>query len=295
MRAGNKVKGFIIYLAIFGLVAGVLYFDSVAKADATEIKIAATIFPLANIASHIVGEKGKVITILPAGANPHTFELTPQEIKELGGVRMIFAIGHGLDDWVKRTGESLPQARTVIVDQSIALVHTNEEDPHYWVSIVNVKIIAGNIARALADVDPARKNEYEANLGLYSVRLDEADRNIRKLLSDLPARKIVTFHDGWRYFARDYDLEVVGNVESSHGSEPTPKRLARLGGIIREQKIKVLFSEPAVSKTVAESLAKDFKLHVYELDPFGDSKPKQDFIDLMTANARIIHEALNHG
>lgn len=115
------------------------------------------------------------------------------------------------------------------------------------------------------------------------------------MLSNLPVRKIITFHDGWRYFARDYGLEVVGSVEPSQGSEPTPKRLTHLADVIREQKIKVLFSEPAVSKTVAESLAKDFHLRLYELDPMGGSSNRKSFLDLMMANAHTIREALIHG
>ncbi len=295
-----------IFSAFFILIVTALCFNASAKAEnRTSLKIAATIFPLADIAQHVAssepmgfkpgGGEAKVVTILPAGANPHTFELAPQAIKELEGARIIFVIGHGFDDWIKTIGESLPKAKIFTVDSGINLVKLGSEDPHYWLSIANVKIIAKNIARALSELEPEKKDRYEGNLLRYLGQLDETDRSIRRMLSNLPVRKIITFHDGWRYFARDYGLEVVGSVEPSQGSEPTPKRLTHLADVIREQKIKVLFSEPAVSKTVAESLAKDFHLRLYELDPMGGSSNRKSFLDLMMANAHTIREALIHG
>ncbi|MBI4372869.1 MAG: zinc ABC transporter substrate-binding protein, partial [Candidatus Omnitrophica bacterium] len=85
-----------------------------------------------------------------------------------------------------------------------------------------------------------------------------------------------------------------GTVEPSLGGEPTPKRLAHLDDLIREHQIKVLFSEPAVSKAVAESVAKDFNVRLFELDPIGGSSGA-DFLDLMKTNAEVVHEALSYG
>ncbi len=303
MHARRAKRIFSIFF-VFAIVA--LYFSGNVKAeDKTSLKIAATIFPLADIAQHIAssepmgfkpgGGEAIVVTILPAGANPHTFELAPQAVKELEGARVIFMIGHGFDDWVKAIGESLPKTKTFTVDSGINLLKSGAEDPHYWLSIANAKIIAKNIAQALSELEPEKKDQFQSNLDRYIRQLDETDRSIRKMFSGLSARKIITFHDGWRYFANDYGLEVVGTVESSQGSEPTAKRLAHLGDVIREQKIKILFSEPAVSKTVAESVAKDFHLRLYELDPMGGFGNRKSFLALMLANAHTVREALSHG
>ncbi|MBI4372909.1 MAG: zinc ABC transporter substrate-binding protein [Candidatus Omnitrophica bacterium] len=261
----------------------------------SHLKIAATIFPLSDIAGQISsGTQTQVVTILPAGANPHTFELSPRTIKELEGTRIVFVIGRGFDDWIKAVAESLPLAQAVAVDRGIDFIKPGSEDPHYWLSITNAKIVAKNIAHKLAELEPHNKNRYEANLARYLSQLDEVDQNIRNLLSNLRARKIMTFHNGWQYFAREYGFEIVGTVEPSLGGEPTPKRLAHLDDLIREHQIKVLFSEPAVSKAVAESVAKDFNVRLFELDPIGGSSGA-DFLDLMKANAEVVHEALSYG
>ncbi len=285
-------------VTIFILTAAVLSFDARAELDQRVhsdggLKIAATIFPLVDIGKHIAGKETEIVTILPAGANPHTFELAPHEVRELEKVQIVFMIGRGFDDWVRAIGESLPEIKILAVDGGINLIGTQDDDPHYWLSIANAKIIARNMALALIELDPDRKSVYQANLESYVAELEKADEMIKQMLLSLPTRKIITFHDGWRYFARDYGLEILGNVESSQGSEPTPRSLARLQETARQHQIKVLFSEPAVSKEVAKSLAQDLGLFLYELDPIGTSSA-QSYLDLMMKNARVIHEALTH-
>ncbi len=108
----------------------------------------------------------------------------------------------------------------------------------------------------------------------------------------MPQKKIITFHDGWRYLARDYGLEIVATVESAEGNEPTPQRLAKLHDIIREHQIRVLFTEPTASKSLAHSIAHDFDLAVVELDPMGFKPENKTFIQLMLHNADEIEEAL---
>ena len=276
----------------------ILYFALFNQAEAAQVKlkVAATIFPLADIAKQVAGNNAEIITILPPGANPHTFELVPKTIKQLEGASVIFVVGHTFDHWVEAVGESIQGIKVIPVDSHIDLIRSENAvaDPHYWLSITNAKQIALNIAQALTDFDPHGKSQYQENLQVYLSKLDETDRKIKALFSGLSSREIITYHNGWQYFARDYGFKIVGNVESSQGSEPTPARFRELSKTISKHKVKVLFSEPAVSRRLAESLARDFGLRLYELDPFGGSDGKMDFLTLMAANAHVMHEALKH-
>ena len=256
-------------------------------------KIAATIFPLSDIAAHVAGEGNKVITILSPGADPHTFELTPQAVKALECIPIIFMVGHGLDDWVRSVAQSLSKAQMRTVDQGIELMESGGKDPHYWLSITNGKLIAKNIAQALSETNPSKRSEYQANLDAYLKQLDEAEQSIKNTLSGLAERRMITFHDGWRYFARDYGLKVIGSIESGNGKEPTPRRLVNLAEIISREKIKVLFSETTVPQAKAQGMVDDFHLRLYQLDPLG--RKDQSYIELMKANARIVQEALGSG
>ncbi|MBI4358673.1 MAG: zinc ABC transporter substrate-binding protein [Candidatus Omnitrophica bacterium] len=275
------------------LIPFILIFGFTARAETSRLKIAATIFPIADIAKQIAGEEAEVLTILPAGANPHAFELTPRAVKALEGVRAVFVVGHGFDDWIKTISESLPGAALLNVDEGIDLIGDKDKDPHYWLALTSAKTIARTIAERLGELEPAEHDRYQANLDAYLAKLEEGDQVIRNISSHLASRKIMTYHDGWRYFARDYGLEIVGTVESSQGNEPTPKRLAKLTQLVSRHRLKVLFSEPGVSKDVASSLAQDLNLKLHVLDPIGGRDgPTRSYLDLMVVNARVIGEAI---
>lgn len=275
-----KRAGMTFFLIIFGFASHL---------QAAPLKIAATILPISDIVKSIAGPETEVVTLLPPGANPHIFELTPQLIKKLDGSVIIFRIGKGFDDWITGVFDNLPASQLIQLDQGIQLIN---HDPHYWLSIRNAKIMARTIADKLIETDSSNKVQYETNLKHYLEELDQADQYIKDELSNLPNKKIITFHDGWRYLVRDHGLEVVATVESSEGSEPTPKRLAKLHKIVRDHQIQVLFTEPAVPQSLAESIAHNFNLRLVQLDPLGSEKENQTFIKLMLHNADKIEEAL---
>jgi len=287
-RVPAKVKK--ITICLFASTFLCLLFAAPLSAQSA-LKVAATISPLADIAEQITGEK--VFTILPSGTNPHAFELTVKAVKQLNNVRAIFMIGHGLDDWVSKVIEAAPGARLVVVDEGIQLEGSAHPNPHYWLSVRNAKIIARNITRALSEINSGRASEYEGRLGRYLIQLDELDEKIKTLFSDLSNRNMITFHDGWGYFASDYGFEILGSVEACLDQGPTPKRLAELFETARAKNVKVLFSEPAVPREMAESVARDGHFKLYQLDSIG--RPGQSYVDLILENAHTIHKALSGG
>lgn len=287
-----------IVLAIFiiFIIGGILFniFSSQPKKTNSEIKFAATIFPLYDILREIVGGRREVILILPPGASPHTFEPSPRLIQDLSQTAVVFQIGHNLDDWVLKAKNSLPQTKFVVVDKGIALQGDEEEgvNPHYWLSFKNAKIIASNILETLNQIDPQNKDFYEKNFQDYLVKLDEGDRKVREILAPLSNRQIVTFHDAFSYFAADYNLNILATFEPFPGKEPTPKYLEELKTKIDQYQVKVLFLEPQMSQSILKQIAADWKINLYVLDPLGGLENRQNFIQLMLYNAQTIRNAL---
>ncbi len=267
----------------------ILVLGFIPRSEAAPLKVAVTILPVADMVQQIAGQEIQIVTILPPGANPHTFELTPRLIKELDGSKVIFRIGKNFDDWIARVSENLPGIQLISLNQGIKSIN---EDPHYWLSIENAKGMVKQIAQILIAADPSNQAKYQTNLIRYLEELDETDEHIKEELNSLPQKKIVTFHDGWRYLARDYGLEIVATVESSEGNEPTPQRLAKLYEMIHQHQIRVLFTEPTASRSLTHSIAHDFDLAVVELDPMGFKAENKTFINLMLHNADEIEEAL---
>lgn len=259
--------------------------------------LAATIFPLYDIVREVAGENFQVVLICPPGASPHTFEPTPSTLTDLQGASRVYAIGHGLDDWISGLTEATG-APTIIVDRNIRLLTSADEtgqaggedgtDPHYWLNADNGLMVALTVANDLAAAFPENKGEIMANLARYSGKIDAADRQTKAILSQIANRSLVTLHDAWYYFAEGYGLKIVGSFEPSAGREPTPRYLAELTAALKTAGTKVVYSEPQLSTANLVSFAADNSLTIAVLDPIGGVPGRDSYLKLLTENARII-------
>jgi ABC-type Zn uptake system ZnuABC Zn-binding protein ZnuA len=303
-----------LIIILFGLVTG--WFPACSKGPQsanTEPKIAATIFPIYDIAKNIVGDGMDVICILPPGASPHTFEPSPRRVRELEGVRLVFSVGHGLDNWTDTLVDMLPNAKKVVVDKEIKLAESSDPEgheddessgeehhheganPHYWLSINNGKQIARNIAAEIILLDPDGEDRYRANLAAYLLELDSAKARISEKIDGLPVKKMIAFHSAWIYYADEFGLAIVGTFEPFPGKQPTPRYLAGLHEKAREHDVKSLFSEPQLSSETVASFVNDIGLELHILDPLGGVEGRDDYVKLLEYNTAVIVKALSNG
>lgn len=271
-----------------------------------KVNIATTIYPIFDIAKNIAGDTVKVTNILPTGASPHTFELTPEKVKNLQGTNILFAVGHGLDNWASDLADNVMGLKSVTVDKNISLLAPldfyNDEDegesddsgydPHYWLSVENAKIIATTIADNLKNIDPNNTDQYQENLDNYISALTNLYNESKNKLSELSSNKLLAAHDALQYFGNEFGLETVGAFQPSPGSEPTPQELAALQQIVSKYNVKALFVEPQLSQDTVEPFATDIDLPIYILDPLGGSNNRQTYIDLIKYNVDTVYQAL---
>ncbi len=268
--------------------------------------LAATVFPAADIVRRVAGPDVRVIQVLPAGASPHTFDLTPAKVRELQAASLIFKIG-GIDDWIDGVGESLPRAAIVTLHQGIvrrpfhadghhhgsgSRGHGEEFDPHYWLDAENGTIMARNIASALAVVDPGRAAVVEGNLRAYSRELKRLHNELQRELSALKEKRMFVFHDAWRYFAAAYGLEIAAVFQASPGREPTPRGMQDMYALVKASGMRVIFGEPQLPTASIEPLLRDLGLRLVVLDPLGGSQPGDSYAALLRRNARAVRSAL---
>lgn len=267
------------------------------RQDSTQLKVAATIFPLKDIIANIGGDRVVIVTILPPGASPHTFEVRPDTVKAAMGIRAIFKIGAGLDDWAEGIAGALEEKPKIIdVSGTVTLrkLPDGSIDPHYWLSLENGVIIAKNVTESLCELDPANKEFYAKNLAGYLQELAKADEELKKMFAGLSNKSFATFHEAWFYFANAYGLEVAAAFEPFPGKEPTPEFLAEFIKTVREHNLKVIFSEPQFSPEAMKQLAKDLGVRLEQLDPEGGGTDEtQSYIAMMRFNAQVIYKALN--
>jgi ABC-type Zn uptake system ZnuABC Zn-binding protein ZnuA len=252
-------------------------------------RVAASIFPLADLARNVAPSGVEVVELLPPGGSPHTFDPTPREVKALSGARVLFLVGHGIDDWSTGLARGAGVPEIVTVDEGIDLRRRDGAvDPHYWLTAGNGAIIAHTVERSLERLFPESVPEMRRRLETYERELDAAGREVDRTLADLPSRGIATFHDAFEYFAKAYGLEVVAVFEPAPGRSPGPRAVrefqvdARAGGAC------AVFYEPQLPISVVSPVAEDLGLPLVELDALGGGPGRESFLDTILFDARQI-------
>jgi zinc transport system substrate-binding protein len=273
-----------------------------ATADAG-IKVVATIFPLTDMVRQIGADAVEAATLLPSGANPHTFEPTPAQVRAVAGARIFVCIGAGLDTWAMKllAARSGPLTVVTITDglQLLGADHAHDAhggDPHVWVDPVLVRDHAvPAITAALSQADPAHRAAFAAAAATFQSALTQLDRDIRTTLTPLPNHNYVAFHSAWRYFAERYDLHEIGVVEPFPGKEPSAREIAAVVERARAAHILALLVEPQYNARTARQIAAEFGGHTVLVDAIGgpDVAGRNHYIDLMRYNLRAFVEALS--
>jgi ABC-type Zn uptake system ZnuABC Zn-binding protein ZnuA len=232
-------------------------------------------------------------------------------MRALTGSAVLFAIGHGLDDWAVRLAQGVNVRQTRLVDQQITLhpaTHVHDDhgsaaaqrpgegqagmDPHYWLSVTNAVHIVHTIAETLETLDAPAREDYRQRLTAYVEQLQHLDRDIRHMFAALPRRQLVTFHAAFGYFADAYELQVVATFEPAPGQEPSPRHVEAFLKQVRTHNLHTLFIEPQLPQTPLQSLARDLGVRLAELDPVGGAPGRDSYIAMMRFNAAQIAAAL---
>ncbi len=228
----------------------------------------------------------------------HDYQLTPEDLKTLERANAFVINGAGMEAFLDKTLQQQPQLKVVDASKNISLLtdQTGEENPHVWVSITNHILQVQNIAGQLAVLDPANAGQYKKNAEEYGKKLAVLRDTLQKTVADVPQREIITFHEAFPYFAKEFNLTIVAVIEREPGTDPSPKELAETIKTVKESRIKALFVEPQYSTKAAQTIARETGAKVYTLDPVvtGEAKPGayDDYIRIMEKNSKTLREAL---
>ncbi len=277
--------------------------------------VATSIFPLTDIAENIGGQHITVVQLLPSGASPHSYTLTPSQLTNIQNAKALFVIGHNLDTWATTTVTRATNIPTVVVDNNIALQafggeheHEHEDgdeeheeenhnhdheagaiDPHYWLTVPNAQEIAKTIALTLQNADPVHSSYYAQNLQDYLTELDEVEAELQALAHQAHQAEFIAIHDAWRYLADHYGLRLVATYEPVEGREPSIRDIQELQEIITKHNIHTFFTEPQKQSTgAARFLQQDLGLKIKVLDPIGGTKNTNSYVAMMRENIKAI-------
>jgi len=237
--------------------------------------IAVSIPPQKYILEEIAGDLIEPLVVVKPGNSPHTYEPKPSQMASLSKAKVYLAIGVEFENtWLPKFKEQNSNLKIIQLDKNITkqpISHNskNEDDPHIWLNISNLKIIAKESANALIDIDSTHKKQYIKNLNLFLNKLDKTDKEIKEILKDIKSRKFLIFHPSWGYFAKEYNLEQIP-VEID-GKEPSPKELVNVLKLAKKYRVKTIFTQPEFSQKQANLIAKELNIKVIKVSPLKEN------------------------
>ena len=224
----------------------------------------------------------------------HDYQLTAGDVRRLADADLLLVNGAGMEPFLGKVAQQSPGVRVVGVSEGIALL---DDNPHVWVSLEGARRQTENIAAALAAAAPDRADAFRANASAYNASLSALEEKMRAALAPYAGTPIVTFHQAFPYFARDFDLDLAGEIEREPGAEPSARELADTVKLVRQRKVKALFAEPQFPDQSAQVVARETGVRVYSLDPVvtGPSDPaaaRGAYLQAMEKNLEVLQEAL---
>jgi len=257
--------------------------------------VTVSIPPQKYFLERIGGKRVMVNVMVPPGGNPHSYEPTPQQMKELSQSKAYFSIGVDFEKaWLERFQSANPDLRMVNTVENIepmrmpaSLQNDNESeiDTHIWTSPEMVKQISQSIYKSLAEIDPQNETVYRQNLEDFIFEIDGLQENIRQTLPTTGKHSFLVFHPAWGYFAKEFGLEQIP-VEVG-GQEPSPQELASVMQRAEAEHIQVIFVQPSINPLTAQTIAQEIGAKVLVIDPLAEDwldnlqRVAQTFADVM--------------
>jgi len=263
------------------------------------INVVTSFYPLYEIARQVGGEYVEIRNLVPPGAEPHDFELTPKDINSLYDADILLINGVGFEVWLDKVIPELQKSGVKIVDVSKTIGDLiTGSDPHIWLDPTQyIKEVAA-VEQALSSVDPSHKNYYESRAQNFNTELSALDQNYTTGLQNCSTREFVTNHAAFSYLAKRYNLQMISITGFSPDAEPSPRDLAGLTDLLKQKGTKYVFVETLVSPKIGEILASEVGAQTLVLNPLEslsdeDLAAGKNYVSVMYDNLKNLQIAMD--
>ena len=238
-----------------------------------------TLEPLRYFTEAIAGDNYEVVSMVPKGSSPESYDPTPQQLVNLSKSQAYFRIGYiGFEQaWMKKLEANCPNMKVYDTSKGIDLIrdkghwhgdhfHEGGVEPHVWNSIQNALIIADNIYQALCELDSTHQEDYQKRLDVLKQTIRQTDANVRTLLENADSTFLI-YHPALSYFARDYGLKQVSIEEG--GKEPSPAQLKALIETCRNENVHTIFVQQEFDQRNAQLIANELGVNIVSINPLS--------------------------
>lgn len=238
-----------------------------------------TLEPLRYFTEAIAGDNYEVVSMVPKGSSPESYDPTPQQLVNLSKSQAYFRIGYiGFEQaWMKKLEANCPNMKVYDTSKGIDLIrdkghwhgdhfHEGGVEPHVWNSTQNALIIADNIYQALCELDSTHQEDYQKRLDVLKQTIRQTDANVRTLLENADSTFLI-YHPALSYFARDYGLKQVSIEEG--GKEPSPAQLKTLIETCRNENVHTIFVQQEFDQRNAQLIANELGVNIVSINPLS--------------------------
>lgn len=290
-------------------------------ASEEKLKVVATFFPMYEFSKQVAGDHADVVALIPSGVEPHDWEPSAKDMATLQEAD-VFVYNGIVEGWAEQALASAANGERVVVEASKGLPliegaehehedeqaeegHAEEDhedeghgpDPHVWLSPALAQQEVAAIEAALAQADPAHREDYERNAEAYIAKLKELDQAYKDGLAGAKRKAFVTQHAAFGYLAQEYGLTQVPIAGLSPEQEPSPSEMAEVVAFAKERDVKTIFFETLVEPKVAKVVADEIGAKTDVLNPLEGLTEEErgeglDYIGVMKQNLAALKKAL---
>ena len=317
----------LIILLIFGACSNNGAKDASSMPDGDKVNIVTSFYPMYIFTKNIAKDIDSVNVVNMAEPQTgclHDYQMTPADMKTVENADIMVINGAGMEAFIDKIINARPNLKLIEASKGLELIeqedghghkadedsghedeidesseHEDEHDhnvnAHIWVSISGAIDEVKNIGEQLAVADPDNAEKYKSNTNEYVKKLEAQKEKMTSALKDINNRNIVTFHEAFPYFAKEFNLNIIEVIEIEDESKTSAGVLADSIKKIKESNVKALFAEPKYSSNIIQTVAKETGIKVYELDPVvtGPKDAEMDaYIKAMDNNLQVLVEAL---
>jgi zinc transport system substrate-binding protein len=294
--------------------------DSASGSGGDRLDVVASFYPLEFIARTVGGDAVNVTTLTAPGVEPHDLELTPKQVGEIAGAKLVVfekglqpAVDEAVEQNAKDAGFDIAPAAKLEAtgadfeeheegeghaDESSGpakpAAYTEDLDPHFWLDPVRYAGVVQAVTDKLVETDSANADGYKARAKTLLGEVGTLDSEFKTGLANCELKTFVTSHQAFAYLAKRYGLTMVGIAGFTPDAEPTPARIKEVQDIVRKQGVTTIFYEELVSPKVAETVARDVGVKTAVLSPIeglSDANSQETYLTLMRENLQELRKA----
>ena len=272
------------------------------------LNVVTSVSPITNIVKNVGGDKITLTGLVPEGVNSHTYEPVPSDIVKLGKADLVIINGLYLEDPMERIvntslntnpniqllklGDNAVNPTEWVFDFSFP-EEQGHPNPHLWLNPSYVMKFANLIKDKLVEMDPNNTAYYTENTDKYVALLKQLDEGIKEATQSIPPenRKLITYHDSWAYFAPRYNMTVIGAVQPSDFSEPSPLDIAKLIDQIKAENVSAIFASEVFSNRITDQIANEAGIEIVQTLsddalPGNLTAPNHTYVGMMLENMK---------